>query len=299
MELGNRGTSSVAFPAKLAREHGKSALSARHSRSDEPWSRLRRTTLRIRKSRLAAEIGTIVHEHAHQLTLGLAFGLGALHALEPGHGKTAMLVYLAGERRSFLHPLVMGLSSALAHSVSLIAIAAAVHLTHHLVTGDHHHGDEAVTSAMRWVSAGLVLCVGLWMLFAARRAKPSGCSCCGKDHSSGDHTHDGESKKWFGSKTSYSMSALLGVAFGLLPCPSAMAAYFTSMSAGTPVAAYGVIGLFAAGIACSITLFGMLVQVFGTRMMSSQSALTKLPWPYIRAGLILSIGAFYTVRLAV
>jgi ABC-type nickel/cobalt efflux system permease component RcnA len=233
-----------------------------------------------------------MHDHAHQLTLSLAFGLGALHALEPGHGKTAMLVYLSGEKRSFLHPLVMGLSSAIAHSVSLIGIAAAVHLTHHLVTGDHHHGDEAVTSAMQWISAALVLCVGLWMLFAARRAKPAKCGCCG------GHDEKREETKNYGSGTSYSMSALLGIAFGLLPCPSAMAAYFTSMSAGTPVAAYGVIGLFAAGIACSITLFGMLVQVFGTRLLRRDSALSKLPWPYIRAGLILGIGLFYTARLA-
>ena len=79
--------------------------------------------------------------HSHELTLGLAFGLGALHAIEPGHGKTAMLLYLSGERKSFLHPLVMGLSSALTHSLSLILIASIVHLTHHLVTGDHHHAD--------------------------------------------------------------------------------------------------------------------------------------------------------------
>jgi len=93
------------------------------------------------------------------------------------------------------------------------------------------------------------------------------------------------------------MSALLGIAFGLLPCPSAMAAYFTSMSTGSPVAAYAVIGLFAAGIACSITLFGMIVQVFGTRLFSGGSVLSNLPWPYIRAGLILAIGAFYSARL--
>ena len=161
-----------------------------------------------------------MHDHAHQLTLGLAFGLGALHALEPGHGKTAMLVYLGGERRSLLHPVVMGLSSALAHSVSLIGIAAAVHLTHHLVTGNHHHNDQAVTNVMRWISAGLVLCVGLWMLLAARRAKPTGCSCCQHDHESDSHSHDHKSSKSLGWRTSYSMSALLGVAFGLLPCPS-------------------------------------------------------------------------------
>ncbi|QDV65164.1 HoxN/HupN/NixA family nickel/cobalt transporter [Crateriforma conspicua] len=234
-----------------------------------------------------------MHDHAHQFTLGLAFGLGALHALEPGHGKTAMLVYLSGERRSWLHPLVMGLSSAAAHSLSMMGIAAAVHLSHHLVTGDHHHDDVAVTSAMQWISAGLVLCVGLWMLAVAFRGKPSKCGC------GGHHDEACDTKKGFGSRTSYSMSALLGVAFGLLPCPSAMAAYFTSMSTGTPVAAYAVIGLFAAGIACSITFFGIIVQVFGTRLFSAESNLSRLPWSYIRAGLILCIGVFYTARLVV
>lgn len=234
-----------------------------------------------------------MHDHAHQLTLGLAFGLGALHALEPGHGKTAMLVYLAGERRSLLHPFVMGLSSAAAHSVSLIGIAAAVHLTHHLITGDHGHHDEIVTRGLQWASAGLVVAVGLWMMAAAWRSKPTSCSCKSHQHSCNDHATAAKA----GTPTSYSMSALLGIAFGLLPCPSAMAAYFTSMSAGSPVAAYGVIGLFAAGIACSLTGVGMLVQVFGGRLFKPRSLMARLPWPAIRAGLILSIGFVYTLRL--
>ena len=234
-----------------------------------------------------------MHDHAHQLTLGLAFGLGALHALEPGHGKTAMLVYLAGERRSLLHPLIMGLSSALAHSVSLIGIAATVHLTHHLITGDHDHDNEAVTRGMQWISAGLVVVVGLWMAIAAWRSKPTSCGCGSHESTCSDKPSDSDS----GPRTSYSMSALLGVAFGLLPCPSAMAAYFTSMSSGSPVAAYGVIGLFAAGIALSLTLVGMVVQVFGGRLLKSRSWFSRLPWAGIRAGLILSIGVFYTLRL--
>ena len=234
-----------------------------------------------------------MHEHTHQLTLGLAFGLGALHALEPGHGKTAMLVYLSGERRSLLHPLVMGLSSAVAHSVSLIGIAASVHLTHHLITGDHGHHDQLVTRSMQWISAALVTTVGLWMAAAAWRTRPARCGCRSAPHECGGDTFAVKAT----AKTSYSMSALLGVAFGLLPCPSAMAAYFTSISSGSPVAAYGVIGLFAAGIASSLTLVGILIQVFGGRLLESESWLSRLPWQPIRAGLILSVGIFYTWQL--
>ena len=182
--------------------------------------------------------------HSHELTLGLVFGLGALHALEPGHGKTAMLLYLAGERRSPLHPLVMGISSALLHSVSLIGIAAMVHMTHHLVSVDHRHADEGVTQFMRWVSAGLVLMVGLWMLWPARRSKPTSCGC-------GSHQHECDpqvdASKTLASQTSYSISAMLGAAFGLMPCPSALAAYFSGLSSGSPVAAYVVIGIFYLG----------------------------------------------------
>lgn len=229
--------------------------------------------------------------HSHELTLGLAFGLGALHALEPGHGKTAMLLYLAGEKKSLLHPLVMGLSSAFSHSLSLIGIAALVHLTHHLVTGDHHHADEGVTNAMRWASAGLVLIVGLWMTWTAWRAKPSQCGCAHHKQDCDDST-----------KTSYSMSALLGAAFGLMPCPSAMAAYFSGLSSGNPVTSYLVIGLFAAGIASSLTVVGIVVQVFGRRLMNSETNkdawYARLPWPYIRAGAITLIGLGYLMHVA-
>lgn len=95
------------------------------------------------------------------------------------------------------------------------------------------------------------------------------------------------------------MSAMLGAAFGLMPCPSAMAAYFTGLSSGSPMSAYIVIGLFAAGIATSLTCVGMLVQVFGNRFTEKKSTwLTRLPWKYIRAGMITLIGVFYLGHVA-
>ena len=233
--------------------------------------------------------------HSHELTLGLAFGLGALHALEPGHGKTAMLLYLAGEKRSFLHPLVMGLSSALTHSLSLIGIAAMVHLTHHLVTGDHHHADEGVTNVMRWVSAGLVLLIGFWMTWSAWKAESASCGCKHHNHDCGKPEEAAKSQV---TNTSYSMSALLGAAFGLMPCPSAMAAYFSGLSSGSPITAYVVIGLFAAGIATSLTAVGMIVQLFGSKLINAKSWISQLPWAYIRAGLITLIGLVYLGHVA-
>ncbi len=249
-----------------------------------------------------------MHDHSHEITLGISFLLGALHALEPGHGKTAMLVYLAGGKRTVWHPIVMGLSTALTHSVSLIAIASAVHLAHHLATGDHHH-EEQVSAGLQWASAVLVLGVGVWMLVQARRGKS--VRCCGHDHGA-DHSHshvDGDHAVGDCSshttsepdprRTSYSTTALLGIAVGLLPCPSALAAYFTGLSAGNPGSAYLIIGLFALGIATSLTVVGVLLQRFGQRLNFGTGRLAAVPWPLVRAALILGIGAFYTLRLTV
>ena len=233
--------------------------------------------------------------HTHDLTLGLAFGLGALHALEPGHGKTAMLVYLSGEKKSFWHPLVMGVSSALSHSVSLIAIAGMVHLAHHWVIGDHHHENEAVTDGFRWISAALVVGVGLWMCWSAWTEKGTSCGC--HSHST-NCSHTRSEALPVDVRASYSRSALLGIAFGLLPCPSAMAAYFSSISIGSPFAAYAVIGLFAAGIASSLTVVGITVQTFGARFSKGQTKLQNLPWVWIRAVIITAVGLFYLSKTA-
>ena len=232
-----------------------------------------------------------MHEHTHEMTLGLAFFLGAIHALEPGHGKTAMLVYLSGERRGFWHPVVMGLSSAVAHSVSLLAIAFIVHATQHAITGDHYHEDDRIISIMQWISGLLVVAVGIWMLVSASWFKQKTCGC--KHHS--EHSCDAKTPS---KKRSYSMSALLGVAFGLLPCPSALAAYFTGIATGMPVAAYAVIALFAAGIASSLTLVGLLVQKFGDRLFKQKGRLARLPWAHIRAVVILMVGVIYTYHAA-
>lgn len=68
---------------------------------------------------------------------------------------------------------------------------------------------------------------------------------------------------------------------------------------GDSVAAYVVIALFAAGIASSLSIVGVLLQTFGEKWFRGSGRSQSLPWGHIRAGLILSIGLFYTARLIV
>src|SRR2546425_421984 len=49
----------------------------------------------------------------------VAMGLGALHALEPGHGKTVVAAYLVGSRGTAWHAMVLGLTVTLSHTAGV------------------------------------------------------------------------------------------------------------------------------------------------------------------------------------
>lgn len=231
-----------------------------------------------------------MHAHSHQITMGLAFFLGAVHALEPGHGKTAMLVYLSDQRRNVFHPILMGISSAVSHSLSLIGIAFIIHAAQYALTGDASDASESAQFWLRAVSSVVVIAVGIWMLIGARRhSTVSSCGC--SHHKNSQHSHTPASDEDANKKTGYSVSVLLGAAFGMLPCPSAVAAYLTGMAHGSPAEAYASIGLFACGIATSLAVVGILVQRFGKRLTSGSNRLSKLPWATVRAVVVLLVGA--------
>ncbi|MDG2383447.1 MAG: hypothetical protein P8N76_17380 [Pirellulaceae bacterium] len=72
-----------------------------------------------------------------------------------------MLAYFASERGSLMHPLIVGISSAIPHSLSSMAIAATVHWPHQMIADDHHHENDKLTQAVRSISAGEIVIVRL------------------------------------------------------------------------------------------------------------------------------------------
>ena len=49
----------------------------------------------------------------------IAVGLGALHALEPGHGKTIVAAYLVGSSGTSRHAVLLGLIVTAAHTAGV------------------------------------------------------------------------------------------------------------------------------------------------------------------------------------
>jgi len=68
------------------------------------------------------------------LALIVAVGLGALHALEPGHGKTVVAAYLVGTRGTPRHALYLGLIVTATHTAGVYLLGAVtLYLSHYVV----------------------------------------------------------------------------------------------------------------------------------------------------------------------
>lgn len=94
--------------------------------------------------------------------LAVAAGFGAVHALGPGHGKTIMAAYVAGERGRPRDAVFLGFIVSLMHTGSVLVVGLA------LVTLDRRFDAERIYPMLTTLSGALVVAIGGWLLF--RRA---------------------------------------------------------------------------------------------------------------------------------
>ena len=59
------------------------------------------------------------------VAIGIAFVLGAAHALTPGHGKTIVAAYLVGSRGTLKHAAFLGAMVTFTHTVSVFLLGMA------------------------------------------------------------------------------------------------------------------------------------------------------------------------------
>jgi len=112
-----------------------------------------------------------------------AFGLGALHALEPGHGKTVVAAYLVGTKGRKIDAVVLGLVVTVTHSFSAIALAVIAKLASDSISLT----EEALHGSLGLVAGLLILIVGGCMLVSRLRG---GDLFHGHSHGPGDsHSH--------------------------------------------------------------------------------------------------------------
>ncbi|MGW0950458.1 nickel transporter [Streptomyces sp. NPDC002545] len=210
----------------------------------------------------------------HELTLGfaalalvVAVGLGALHALAPGHGKTVMAAMAAarGGRARPRDVLPLAASVTVTHTLGVIALGLLVAA-----------GSSAAPSVIAWLGVAggvLVTLAGAGLVRRAWRNRDHGhghshghgdAHSHDRNHSHGlEHTHGGHTHTHPAAPTLRG-TLFLGFAGGLVPSPSAVVVLVGAAALGQAwfglllVVAYGV------GLALTLTAAGLAVVKLGS-----------------------------------
>lgn len=158
------------------------------------------------------------------VTLLAAFGLGALHALEPSHGKSVAAAYLVGTRATPKHAILLGTSVTATHTFSVFLMGlVTLFLSAYIV-------PERLFPYLGLFSAAIVIVMGISMLINGIRERRAGAGAASDHTHEFDattnelvHAHDGKKHSHVPpSKMNARNVLVVGVSGGLIPCPAAL-----------------------------------------------------------------------------
>ncbi len=231
----------------------------------------------------------------------LAFGLGAMHALSPGHGKTVVGAYLVGSRGTSKHAIFLGLVVTITHTLGVFALGIIT------IFASNYILPEKLMPMLNFVSGLLVFFIGI-SLFKDRLFGVFGWNAEKHSHSHENHTHDEHTHHHAdgththgGSTHSHALPEAitwksllaLGVSGGLLPCPSALVLMLSAISLGRT--GYGIILtlFFSLGLATTLTAIGLIFlnvgKFFGNSAIGNHRIVKALP--VLSAFVIACLGA--------
>ncbi len=216
----------------------------------------------------------------------IAFGLGALHALEPGHGKTIVGAYLVGSRGTARHALLLGLIVTISHTAGVFALGAITLYASRYIVPEQLYPWLGVFSGLTIAGLGGYMFLRRW----------SGLDL---DHS---HTAGQLHGHWFSSNrqkvappepakpVSLSQLFLLGITGGIIPCPAALVVLLSAFALHRIGLGFFLIIAFSLGLAAVLISFGMLM-VYGRRFLGR----TQVNGPLTTRWLPVASAAFMTV----
>jgi len=230
------------------------------------------------------------------LSLLIAAFWGAVHALTPGHGKALVAAYLVGTKGTPRHAFLLGGTVTIAHTAGVFAIGIVTLALSQFILPERLYPWLTLASGL------LVVAVGASVLRQRLRWRGRGANDDHHhdhddhdDHAHG-HTH-GHHHHHAGNELTSKGILGVGIAAGLLPCPSALVVLLSAIALHRVGLGLALILAFSVGLAATITGIG-LVAVFARRAFGRLS----LDGPVIRtlpavsAALILVVGIAITAK---
>ncbi|NUT35554.1 MAG: High-affinity nickel-transporter [Hamadaea sp.] len=199
------------------------------------------------------------------LAVLMAALLGAAHAALPGHGKTVMALYLAGRQGRRRDAFIVGGTVTLTHTAGVLILGIATTV----------FAGLAAESVLRWLgvaSGVLITVVGLGILINGlrhRRAHQHDAHHHGHGHTHGHshgprrgrdqdrrHGHDHGHDHAGGRRSNL---AVLGIAGGLVPSPTALVVLLGAAALGRLWFGIVLIVVYGLGMAGTLTAAGLLL----------------------------------------
>ena len=262
------------------------------------------------------------------ICVAVSFWFGALHALEPGHGKTMVAAYLVGERGTPKHAILLGGMVTFTHTVSVFVLGLLTMFLSQYIMPDVISKWLGVISGLTivWIGGLLLYRRSRSLAKAAHVRAPEetaprrshshdhgrtfhvhtdrvhthGPAVASHSHSHGGmtHTHDGNTHSHV-IEGEISMKSLiaLGASGGLVPCPSALVLLLAAVSVGR--IGFGLLLLvsFSLGLALVLMATGLIV-LYAKRFFPERKDNTPNPFfkimPVVSAAVILLIGVVLT-----
>lgn len=229
------------------------------------------------------------------LAMAIALGLGAFHALEPGHGKTLVAAYLVGSRGTPWHALLLGLTVTASHTIGVFALGAVT------LFASQYFFPEQVYPWLGFTSGLLIMGTGLLLL--QRITKTFRHQHDGHHHSHDEQHHHGDSHDHSshshgkGETTSLRSLLTLGITGGMIPCPAALVVLLSAVALNRIGFGMLLIVAFSAGLALVLVTIGLLLvsaRGFFQRWRGDSPWLRYLP--YVSPAVIVPLGLIIAVR---
>ena len=231
------------------------------------------------------------------LSLLIAAFWGAAHALTPGHGKALVAAYLVGTKGTPRHAVLLGGTVTIAHTAGVFAIGIVTLALSQFILPERLYPWLTLASGLLVVAVGASV---LRQRLRWRRRQEHDHDHHDHDHGEHGHSHDhhghGHHHHTGDELTSKGILGV-GIAAGLLPCPSALVVLLSAIALHRVGLGLALIVAFSLGLAATITGIG-LVAVFARRAFGRLS----LDGPVIRAlpavsaALILVVGIAITAK---
>jgi ABC-type nickel/cobalt efflux system permease component RcnA len=222
--------------------------------------------------------------------IGVAFALGAMHAMTPGHGKTMVAAYLVGTRGTLKHAAILGASVTFTHTVSVFGLGlVTLFLSEYVV-------PERLYPVLGALSGMSIVLVGGSLLIKRLRRLRGHSHGHHHHHHHHDHDHGHDHEHGPGDITMASLIAL-GASGGLVPCPSALVLLLSAIALGrTSLGLLLLIG-FSLGLATVLIAIGGLV-VYAKHLLPSSGKIASSPamrfLPVASAAVVMGIGLVMT-----